>query len=306
MIKMRLFALELNNDIKGIPERKNYIESLMAQLPSPDLVLLPEMALCSYMASQAAWQYADDCSQDTSAWAREMAAKYHTCLGVGYVDYEKGDYFNRYMIAGESQVYGMITKSEAESAVFKRGWFDNVIQTPFGNIAIAICYDARRRHFYENIKDQKIGLIIFPHGSPADPKKEGEEIRSNDFLCHSYGEAFDLPVVYVNSIGKLEYMPGLMGALMKKAGFTMNGKSKIYASAGKPLACGLKEAKGIDIDLLERERKKDIHFYGDDLMKGNFFFRHFILKIDVKAGLNQYRKKKDHVSFPNMTGNLGP
>lgn len=146
---MRIFALELNNDIKGLAERKQYIESLISALPSPGLVLLPELALCSYMASQAAWKYADDCSKDTSAWAMNMAAKYHTYIGVGYLDYENGDYFNRYMVAGEKQVYGIITKSEGESAVFKRGWFDNVITTPFGNVAVAICYDARRRHFYE-------------------------------------------------------------------------------------------------------------------------------------------------------------
>ncbi len=292
---MRLFALELNNDIKGIPERKSYIESLIAQLPSPELVLLPELALCSYMASQAAWQYADDCGQDTSAWAMEMAAKYHTSLGVGYIDYEKGDYFNRYLIAGESQVYGIITKSEAESAVFKRGCFDSVIEMPFGNVALAICYDARRRHFYDNTKDQKLVLIVFPHGSPADPKKEAEEIRSKDYLCMSYLEAFDLPVVYVNSLGRLEYMPGLMGSMMKKAGFTMNGKSKIYASAGKPIVCGLKEAIGIDIDLIEKKRKKDIPFYGKDMAKGNFFFRHVILKADIKAGLRQYEKNKDRI-----------
>lgn len=292
---MRLFALELNNDIKGIPERKSYIESLIAQLPSPDLVLLPELGLCSYMASQAAWQYADDCSQDSSAWAMAMAAKYHTYLGVGYIDYEDGDYFNRYLIAGESQVYGIITKSEAESAVFKRGCFDSVIEMPFGNVALAICYDARRRHFYDNTKDQKLVLIVFPHGSPADPKKEAEEIRSRDYLCMSYAEAFDLPVVYVNSLGGLEYMPGLMGAMMKKAGFTMNGKSKIYADRGQSIACGLKEAIGLDIDMIEKGRQKDIHFYGKDIAKGNLFFRHVILKADIRAGLRQYEKNKDRI-----------
>lgn len=44
---MRVFALELDNDIKGIAQRKEYIESLIAQLPLPDFVVLPELALCS-------------------------------------------------------------------------------------------------------------------------------------------------------------------------------------------------------------------------------------------------------------------
>lgn len=149
---MRVFTLELNNDIKGIGQRKEYIKSLIAKLPSPDLVALPELALCSYMANQQIWQYADERGSDTSAWAMEMAEKYHTFIGVGYLDKENGDYYNRYLIADESKVYGTVTKSEGESAVFKRGFYDSIINTP---------------------------------------------------------------VVYVNSKGRLEYMPGKMGQMMK-------------------------------------------------------------------------------------------
>ena len=39
---MRIFALQLDNDIKGIKVRKEYIESLIAILPSPEFVVLPE------------------------------------------------------------------------------------------------------------------------------------------------------------------------------------------------------------------------------------------------------------------------
>ena len=53
---MRLFALELNNDIKGLNARKKYIESIIAKLDHPDFVVLPELALCSYMASQELWK----------------------------------------------------------------------------------------------------------------------------------------------------------------------------------------------------------------------------------------------------------
>lgn len=66
---MRIFALELDNDIKGIEARQAYIEGLVERLPIPDLVVLPELALCSYMASQQIWEHADDCGRDTSARA---------------------------------------------------------------------------------------------------------------------------------------------------------------------------------------------------------------------------------------------
>ena len=287
---MRIFALELNNDIKGLPERKAYIESLIARLPFPDLVLLPELALSSYMPNQNVWKYADNCGKETSTWALKIAEKYNTYVGVGYVDFENGNYYNRYLLADKKQVYGVITKSEAEAAVFKRGWFDSMIKTPFGKVAIAICYDSRRKHFYENIKDEALSLIVFPHGSPASSKKSNKERAANDFLCNMYLEAFKVPVVYVNSIGKLEYMPGIMGRLMKLSSFTMNGYTKIYAVGGQVILHDLKEVVGYNVELSTHKRKKDIVFYGDDLLKENTFFRHVILRPDIMMGIRKYNR----------------
>jgi len=52
--RMRVFALQLDSDIKGLDAHKAYVEGLVAKLPSPDLVVLLELALCSYIASQEA------------------------------------------------------------------------------------------------------------------------------------------------------------------------------------------------------------------------------------------------------------
>ncbi|AEY67883.1 carbon-nitrogen hydrolase family protein [Clostridium sp. BNL1100] len=265
---------------------------LIAALPAPDFVVLPELAICSYMASQEMWQYADSCGRDTSAWAMQMAQKYNTCIGVGYLDKEKGEYYNRYLFAGKDKVYGIVTKSEGESAVFKREAFESVINTPFGNIAVAICYDAKRKHFYNNIKDKEISMILFPHGCPADPNKPDEEENTNDFFCESYEKAFGVPVVYVNSTGKLEYMPGKMGELMAKAGFTMNGKTKIYGRNCETIDCDVKEAIGVSVELSPQTRKQDIRFYGKDIIKGNWLFRFFILKKDIKYGLQLYETNR--------------
>ena len=114
---MRIFALELDNDIKGIERRKAYIEGLIEKLPKPDIVVLPELAICSYMASQKIWKLADDCGRDASQWTVSIAKKYNTYIGAGYLDKENGDYYNRYMIAGPDGVCGVVTKSEGESAL---------------------------------------------------------------------------------------------------------------------------------------------------------------------------------------------
>ncbi len=285
---MRIFALELDNDIKGLEERKAYMEGLIGRLPAPDLVVLPELALCSYMASQKVWQYADDRGQDASAWAAAMARKYNTYIGLGYLDKEDGDYYNRYLIAGPEGVCGVVTKSEGETAVFKRGDFGSVIETPFGKVGVGICYDSRRKHFYDNVKDEELSLILFPHGAPADPKQPEKEQRENDTRCMLYVDAFHVPVVYVNSVGALEYMPGMMGAMMARHGFRMNGRSKIYAPAGAPIPTDVPEAVGWEADLRPQRRQKDIPFYGRDILPGNWLFKHLILKPDAKAGLKAY------------------
>ena len=287
---MRIYALELNNDIKGIDKRKKYIEELISKLNNPDFVVLPELALCSYMASQEIWQNADDCGKITAKWAVEMAREYSTYIGVGYLDKEKNDYYNRYMIAGPNGVCGYISKSEGESAVFKRGDFESVIMTPFGNVGVGICYDSRRKHFYDNIKDKELSLILFPHGCPADPNKPEQEHLENDKRCEMYVDAFGVPVVYVNSVGALEYMPGKMGEMMAKAGFKMNGMSKIYANDARVLTDDIKEAVGADVTIEPEYRKKDIHFHGEDILPGNWIFKHFILKPDLKAGIRMYEE----------------
>ncbi|MDF2891624.1 MAG: hypothetical protein K0R80_1991 [Clostridia bacterium] len=290
---MRIFALELNNDIKGIDQRKSYIESLVAKLQRPDLIVLPELSLCSYMGSDAIWKYADENSQITSEWAMEIAEKYNTYIAVGFIEKSEGDFYNSYLIADKSKGYGIVRKSEAESYIFKRGEFNNIISTPFGNVAVGICYDSRRRHFYENIKDYKISLILFPHGSPNNPNNEKAERKTNDFFCNVYANAFGVPVCYVNSIGKMDYMLGKTGEMMLDAGFRLNGLSKIYTSGSTTLESDIQEAIGIEIELMPKERTMDIRFYGNDISRGNFLFRNLILKQDIKAGINFYEKMRN-------------
>ena len=288
---MRIFALELDNDIKGIEARKAYIEGLIEKLPKPDIVVLPELAICSYMASQKIWELADDCGSGTSEWTVSIAQKYNIYIGAGYLDKENGDYYNRYMISGPDGVCGTVTKSEGESAVFKRGNFGSIIHTPFGNVGIGICYDSRRKHFYDNVSNEELSLILFPHGSPADPNKPDKERSENDKRCMAYVEAFGVPVVYVNSTGELEYMPGKMGAMMKKYGFRMNGMSRIYAQESVPINTDIPEIIGAEVDIQPKKMHKEIRFYGEDILRGNWLFKHCILKPDTEAGIKSYESE---------------
>ncbi len=291
---MRIIALQLNNDIRGLDEREAYIESLIAKIDNPGIIVLPELSQPSYIGNIEIWQYADIGGKRTSDWAIRMARKYGTAICAGYLEAKDDNLFNAYLIADGNRVFGKVYKSEGESFICKRGDFPNIIEAPFGNVAVGICYDSRRKHIYDSISDKLISLILFPHGSPTDPKKQNEEQATTNLICGSYSTAFLVPVVYCNSVGAMGNMMGKTGAMMQKAGFALCGNTKIYGTSNH-LEMPIPEAVGADVDLVPNQRVGDIHFYGQDIVKGNALFRQLILKPDIKAGMRYYEKNKHKV-----------
>lgn len=80
---------------------------MIASLDNPDFVVLPELALCSYMASNEIFKYADENSKDTSEWSIEIVRKYNIYIGVGYLDFDGEDFYNSYMITSPEGVCGI-------------------------------------------------------------------------------------------------------------------------------------------------------------------------------------------------------
>jgi len=56
---MQIFALEPDNDVVGSAARKQVIGQMIAQLNRPDLVVLPELAICGFAGDTSIWQHAD-------------------------------------------------------------------------------------------------------------------------------------------------------------------------------------------------------------------------------------------------------
>lgn len=81
--------------------------------------------------------------------------------------------------------------------------------------------------------------------------------------------------------------------MMQNAGFKLNGLSEIYCSGGTAVKSDSQEAIGIDVELISKERTKDIKFYGNDIIKGSVLLRKFILKQDIRSGIRFYEEMKD-------------
>ncbi len=58
------------------------------------MIVLPELALCSYMGNAVIWQYADKNSVDTGKWAMDMAGKYNAYIATGYPERYGDEYYN--------------------------------------------------------------------------------------------------------------------------------------------------------------------------------------------------------------------
>ena len=79
----------------------------------------------------------------------------------------------------------------------------------------------------------------------------------------------------------------------------MNGKSKIYSDFGNVIKCDVDEAIGIEAELTEKKRLKDITFYGEDIIKANLLFRLLVLKPDTKMGIKMYENKIKKIKEKN-------
>ncbi|MBR4394117.1 MAG: hypothetical protein IKT07_08880, partial [Oscillospiraceae bacterium] len=57
---------------------------------------------------------------------------------------------------------------------------------------------------------------------------------------------------------------------------------------------GLPEVIGAEIKLSPQKRRADIRFYGQDILPGNWMFKHLILKPDTKAGIRFYEANREN------------
>ena len=66
----------------------------------------------------------------------------------------------------------------------------------------------------------------------------------------------------------------------------------ISLNSMKTIDVGVPEAIGSEINLSPKRRNKDIHFHGEDILPGNWLFKHFILMPDIKKGIRSYEANR--------------
>lgn len=290
---MKICVIQVNNDIIGINNRLNYIEEEIKKCKC-DFVILPELSTSGYIPNSKIWQYAEKDGKITKKWALEMSKKYNIYLGAGFIERNGEDMYNSYLITSPDKVLGVVRKNEPESNIFKRGKFDHIIPSPFGNIAVSICLDSHKKDFYESIKDEEISLILMPHAWATDIEREEDDKKKILALITSYGKSYGCPVVFANAIGNVEEMAGITGKLMNPKKYKLNGNSIILSNNELTSFAGLNQNIYSDIDVKPKKRKSDINFYGEWIDKGSLLFRNVVIPLDVKKGIKLYNQSKDN------------
>ena len=273
------------------------------------LVVLPELFTTGYIPNETIWDAAEPRNGPTVRWLRQFSKQLRLYLGAGFLETDGNDFFNTFVLCDPNgQEAGRVTKIETESYVFKRTSGNHVIKTALGNIGVGICADNQKVSFLNQMAAEQIDLLLMPHGWPT-PCKTNAQVSEQDILDHRertkrlpgiYAERLGVPAVFVNGVGSMARMIGLLGKFMDPDIFRLEGRSRIVDSDGTAVGeLGSEEGILMADVTLDPARK---HFSSPEsfdgwLLPGNAISRKVIIPFDVTFGqiwytLNPRRHKK--------------
>jgi N-carbamoylputrescine amidase len=265
------------------------------------LVVLPELFASGYIPNKAIWDLAEPPGGPTAAWLKEASRRLGIWLGAGLVETDGRDFFNVFILCGpDGNIAGTARKDNAEAFCFKRGLGIHVIETTIGRIGVGICADNHFASLMALLQAEAVDLILMPHAWPT-PVRTTRLVSERDIreqrekpqqLAALYARCLGVPVAFVNGIGRMAPLAGLLGRVMPPDVFYLEGRSRIIDSDGTLKAALGDEAGVITADVtLDRSRKRSIKppSYAGWLHPGSAIARNVIIPLDIAFGVLSYR-----------------
>ena len=273
------------------------------------LVVLPELFSTGYIPNETLWDFAEPENGPTVTWLKNTAKQFGIYLGAGLLETDGRDFFNIFVLCDpEGLEVGRVSKIEAEAYIFKRTTGNHILETALGRIGVGICADNQMVSFLKQMAEGSADMILMPHGWPT-PCRTNRQISEEDIQDHHnrtrllvslYAERLGIPAIFVNGVGTMERMPGLLGKFMDPDIFRLEGRSRIVDSDGTTVgALGSEENVLVADVLLDPSRK---HFAEPEsfdgwLLPGNAFSRKVMIPFDITFGQFHYnfsslRKRK--------------
>ncbi len=146
--KIALAQIEL---VLGEPEKNFNVAKeavIAAAQKGADVVLLPELWACGYDLKNAQ-EYASALDRGWFARMREMAGESRIALGGSMIEKEGDDYFNTFLLVDhQGKQLGYYRKAHLFDLIEEKVYFSpgkklTIIESPWGKIGLALCYDLR-------------------------------------------------------------------------------------------------------------------------------------------------------------------
>jgi N-carbamoylputrescine amidase len=264
------------------------------------LVVLPELFSCGYVPNRAIWDCAEPYDGPTSRWLAGTAGRLGIYLGGGCAQTDGADFFNVFILAGpDGRVMGRAYKTNAEASVFRRGRGEHLIVTPAGRVGIGICADNQFAAQLRLMAWERADLVLMPHAWPTPVRAAGlvseadvaaQQQRMVD-LPVLYARSLGVPVVFVNQVGPLLPIGGILGRLMDPRIWSLRGQSRIVDSDGSVLG-QLGDDEGVLTAQAAMEPTRRRYAappsFGGWLQPGAWPARHLIIPADIAAGRLSY------------------
>lgn len=129
----------------------------------------------------------------------EQFEKFPFVIGAGYPFSQDEKLFNRYALFNSDRYYSYdkinLFEPMNEPSVYKAGTNLGLMDTPLGNLGVAICYDIRFPELFDQLKEAGAELIIIP---AAFPRVRIQAWRS---LLIERAIQTGLTVIGINSVG---------------------------------------------------------------------------------------------------------
>jgi N-carbamoylputrescine amidase len=275
---------------------------------------LPELFATGYIPNPTVWDVAEPRDGKTAEWLASTAKRLSIYLGAGTVETDGSDFFNMFVLAGpEGEIAGRAYKANAEANVFKRDRTEHVIETAIGRIGVGICADNQFVAQLEQMHDQNVDLVLMPHAWPTPSKAAGlvsekdvaDQQRRMIELPALYARALGVPVVFVNQVGPLLPIGGILGRLMDTKIWRLRGQSRIIDSDGTELG-RLDDQEGVLVGSASlnaaRKHYEPQPSYDGWLQRGAAPARKVFIPLDIRMGKRSYtrsaeRKRKAQERF---------
>lgn len=275
-----------------------FVERAAAQ--GAEIVVLPELFSSGYVPNRAVWDAAEPADGDTAHWLARTAQRLGIHLGAGSVETDGSDFFDVFLLADpRGQITGRAYKANAEANVFRRGRHEHVLDTEVGRIGVGICADNQFSAHLKEMHEQHVDLILMPHAWPTPSRAAGlvseadvrlQQDRMVD-LPRLYARLLGVPVVFVNQVGPLLPIGGILGRLMDPRIWRLRGQSRIVDSDGAVVG-QLSDEEGVLVGTVTldpaRKRYEEPPSHGGWLQPGSAVARRVFIPLDIATGRLSY------------------